>query len=133
MTFLPEHDRDFFESKSIAFQEVIEQNARGVIFSGFPVPAGLFANENGNLIPCKQAELLVVVPDGYNDTALDSFYVYPPLYLQNGTEPLNTSGRFDFDGKKWQFWSRHQHGFWRSGIDSFETYLQVVREALRDK
>lgn len=133
MSFLPEHDRDFFASKSIAFQEVVEQQARGVVFSDFPVPLGLFAKEDGKLVARKTAELLVVVPDGYNDTPLDSFYVYPPLYLENGSEPANTTGRYDFGGRNWQFWSRHQSGSWRPGIDSFESYIQVVREALRDK
>jgi hypothetical protein len=131
MSFLPEHDRDFFECKEIAFEEIVHGQARGVILKDVPIPTGLFKRENGLLVPCVTADILVTVPDGYNDTKLDSFYVDPPLYLPNGSNPQNT-GSTPLFNRSWQFWSRHQDG-WRAGIDGFDTYLSLIREALLAK
>lgn len=134
MSSLPEHDRDFLAAKEIAFEEVLENQAFGLIFSDFAVPEGLLKREKEALVPCERADILVMIPQGYNDTKLDSFYVDPPLYLADGREPRNCSGRYDFSGRKWQFWSRHQpDGSWRPGIDGLDMYIPLIREALRDR
>jgi hypothetical protein len=134
MSFLPEHDRDFFESKEIAFVEVAEGEAKGVILPGFCIPQGLYAREERGLVPCVIADVLVMVPKGYSDTKLDSFYVNPPLFRADGEEPQNCTGRQSFADKTWQFWSRHQpDGSWRPGVDGFDTFLQLIREALKAK
>jgi hypothetical protein len=131
MSFLPEHDRDFFECKEIVTEEVVDGSSRGVVMKCVPIPPGLFRREGGGLVRCSAVDVLVTVPDGYNDTKLDSFYVDPPLFLENGTAPQNTSETQLF-GHAWQFWSRHQDG-WRAGIDGFDTFLPLIREALLAK
>ena len=134
MSFLPEHDRDFFEGKEIAFEEVLDGESRGVILPGFAIPEGLYTRDPTGLTPCLVADILVMVPIGYSDSKLDSFYVNPPLVLPNGTEPKNCTGRHTFANKEWQFWSRHQpEGTWRAGIDGFDTFIQLIREALKAK
>lgn len=131
MSFLPEHDRDFFGCKEIAFEEVVDGSNRGVVLSDTPIPSGLYKREAGVLVPCNIVNILVTVPDRYNDTKLDSFYVDPALLLPDGSAPLNTSPVTLF-GRNWQFWSRHQDG-WRAGIDGFDTFLPLIREALLAK
>ena len=131
MSFLPEHDRDFFGCKEIAFEEVIDGASRGVILTGIQIPSGLFKRECEALVPCNIVDILVTVPDKYNDTKLDSFYVEPTLFLANGTNPQNTGAAALFE-RNWQFWSRHQDG-WRPGIDGFDTFLPLIREALLAK
>ena len=132
MTFLPESDRDFFEAKEIVVEEIEEGETKGVIIRDFSVPPGLYFAGAEGLAPCEKADVLVMVPRGYNDTKLDSFYTDPPLLLPNGIDPQNCSPGVRFANRSWQFWSRHQpEGSWRPGIDGFPTYLQLIREALR--
>ncbi len=130
MSFLPEHDREFFEGKAIAFEEAVEGEEKGVILTGLPIPPGLFKRESGVLAPCHVADFLIIVPKAYSDTKLDSFYVDPWLFLPSGEEPQNCTGRRMFASRNWQFWSRHQDG-WRPGIDGFDTFIPLIREALK--
>ncbi|HMG47888.1 MAG TPA: E2/UBC family protein [Allosphingosinicella sp.] len=131
MSFLPEHDRDFFELKEIAFEEVAEGETKAVILSDVPIPPGLFKRQSGVLVPCDIADIMVMVPKTYSDAKLDSFFVIPWLFLPSGAEPRNT-GHQMFAGREWQFWSRHQDG-WRPGIDGFDTFIPLIREALLAK
>lgn len=136
MSFLPEHDRDFFGEKKISFEEIVEGNpqspSRGVVIHALDLPPGLFArDEQGVLHPRSNADILIMIPTGYNDTKLDSFYTFPRLVLANGMDPVNCSGTIEFAKLTWQFWSRHQpDGSWRAGIDALDTYLQLIREVL---
>lgn len=134
MSSLPEHDREFLAEKQIPFEEVLQNDTLGIILSAFRVPEGLFIRQNGLLVPCKTADILVMIPQGYNDTKLDSFYADPWLYLPDGNEPQNCAGRHQFAGRSWQFWSRHQpDGSWRAGIDALDTFIPLIRDALRDR
>lgn len=138
MSFLPEEDREILLLKQIDYTEREEKlpdgNARrGVIFPGFAFKGNLFeTNKDGVLTPCTQCELLVLIPSGYANTKLDSFYTRPQLKVGGGGEPNRTAtGQrlFDLD---WQFWSRHlTDEEWNKGARDLANYLQMIKDALR--
>jgi hypothetical protein len=136
--FLPLDDREFFESKRFAFEEIEEKLPDGnvrrlVLLDALQAPSSIFVkHERGQLMPAETFRLLIVVPNGYATTRLDSFYTQPRLLRRDGAEPDRANGSSNFLGTDWQFWSRHlSESEWRVGIDGMETYLQYVLNELR--
>src|SRR5690348_14919503 len=126
--FLPLDDREFFAAKGFVYDEIEEKLADGnvrrfVVLDGLQAPPSIFVrNEQGQLAPAKTFKLLIVVPNGYATTRLDSFYTQPRLLRINGAEPDRANGSSNFLGSDWQFWSRHlDDSEWRVGIDGMET------------
>jgi hypothetical protein len=89
---------------------------------------------NGSgLIAANACDLLVVIPDGYATTKLDSFYTTPKLKRANGQDPQNANVDSALFGKTWQFWSRHlDDKDWRIGIDGLRTFFSYIRGELRN-
>lgn len=138
MSFLPEEDQDFLAECGIKYEEKTEKmpdgkDRRGVLFPDFSFSGNLRRNGGGSSIPTETCDLLVLIPDGYATTKLDSFYTIPKLRRPNGTDPLNASGDTTCFGKTWQFWSRHLNDEdWRVGIDGLRSFISYIRAELRD-
>ena len=137
MSFLPEEDQEFLESNGIVHEPVTEKTPdgterRGVLFPGFAFTSNLHTMQNGALAPCSECDLLVLVPDQYATTKLDSFYTVPRLKRADGSDPQNATGDTPMFGKTWQFWSRHLNDAdWRVGVDGLRTFLSYIRSELR--
>ena len=134
--FLPAEDQDFLRDKQIAYELLREgscaEGARGILFTSFQTPSNLFANDNGKLVAAPAVDLMVPIPKGYARTRLDSWYVWPRLYLANGQTADRAGSETSMFGRPWQFWSRHlTDSEWREG-DGFETYLQYIKSGLRN-
>ncbi|BAJ83264.1 hypothetical protein ACMV_P5_00100 (plasmid) [Acidiphilium multivorum AIU301] len=136
-SFLPEDDQDFLRRKAIKHRLVSEmvgmEVRRGVIFPEFEVPGNLCSRQNGQLVAGGTAALLVLIPKGYAKTRLDSWYVQPGLFLPGGGLVDRAGSETDLFNGRWQFWSRHlADSEWRPDIDGLETYIQYIREGLRN-
>ena len=136
MTFLPEEDQEFLDSSGIPHELLTEDDGnakrRGVLFPGFAVAGNLRMQQNGSLIVSETCDVLILIPDGYATTKLDSFYTSPHLKRADGSDPQAASGTPTLFGKVWQFWSRHlDDSDWRVGVDGLRTYLSYVRCELR--
>ena len=137
MSFLPEEDQEFLDSNGITHELLTERTPegterRGVLFPGFAFVGNLRAAPGGILTPSEHCDVLVIVPDGYATTKLDSFYTLPRLKRADGSDPQNATGDTALFGKSWQFWSRHLEGTdWRVGTDNLRTYLSYIRAELR--
>lgn len=137
MSFLPEEDQDFLAECGIDHTELSEtlpggNQRRGVLFPSFRFTSNLRRLSNGVLVPCENCDLLVVIPDGYATTKLDSFYTDPQLKLANSALPQNVAVDVPLFGKNWQFWSRHLNDQdWRVGIDGLRSFLNIIRGELR--
>ncbi|EME68052.1 hypothetical protein H261_20452 [Paramagnetospirillum caucaseum] len=84
----------------------------------------------GSRFDAERADILILLPPGYPDTAPDMFYLLPWVRLVGkGAYPRAADIRFDFDGKTWQRWSRHEPQ-WRPGVDGIWTMLKRVERAL---
>lgn len=138
MSFLPEEDQEFLGENGIKYQELLEkmpnsQERRGVLFSGFSFSSNLRTMNGGSLVKAEACDLLVVIPDGYSTTKLDSFYTIPKLKSADGRDPQNATVDSVLFGKSWQFWSRHlDNNDWRVGIDSLRTFISYIRGELRN-
>jgi len=122
--FLPESDRDYLTAKGIQFEQKTIGRLNGLLIKNWKLPEGKYDHA------C--SDLLILVPPGYPDVHPDMWYFDPPiLLLPNNTNAIATDGKYSFDGKVWQRWSRHlAPGEWRSSIDGIHTFLQKVNIAL---
>jgi len=138
MSFLPEEDREFLGENGVQCQELIEnipdgQERRGLLFPAFSFSGNLRRMNGGGLIAVDSCDLLVLIPDGYATTKLDSFYTIPRLKRSDGSDPQNAGGESMLWGKPWQFWSRHlDDQDWRVGVDGLRTFISYIRGELRN-
>lgn len=124
MSILPAKDREYLESKGIEFEEHEEGGQKGIILKDRPLPVDRFDTE--------KADILILLPSGYPDTAPDMFYLLPWLKLTNGGRyPRRADQPFQFKGQSWQRWSRHNRE-WRPGADGIWTMLKRVEFALQE-
>lgn len=137
MSFLPEDDRDFLAAKAFSFEEVTAgPGQRAIIVKGVPLPPGKFLarRQDGTSTAIEVCDVLVMIPDGYPNTTLDSFYIAPHLCLAASNQPpQNTGGPQPLFGRDWQFWSRHLMGthVWRAGVDGLHTYWNLILYEIR--
>jgi len=132
---LPEDDKEYLDNKALKYELLTESlpnnmERHGVLFPSFEFTGNLFVTEDSQLTQCRTCQLLILIPDGYATTKLDSFYTNPRLKRADGLEPDRATAENEFFGRKWQFWSRHlQDGEWRPGVDGLNTFiLYVLRE-----
>jgi hypothetical protein len=72
------------------------------------------------------------LPQGYPDVPTDMFYLLPWVTLvQTGKNPTTADQPFQFEGKSWQRWSRHNNE-WRIGVDGIHTSIVRMETALKE-
>jgi len=93
-----------------------------VVFRAFNLPPGFNRT---------QSDLLVRISPGYPDVAPDMWWFDPPVKRADGQTIPATEVIEHHLGRSWQRWSRHlQAGQWRSGVDSLESFVALVRREL---
>jgi hypothetical protein len=121
-TFLPPDDREYLEANGVAFEEHAEGAARALVLKSHGLPSGRF--------DAGVADILVILPPGYPDSAPDMFYLTPWVRLANGGNfPRAADQPHIFAGQRWQRWSRHNTA-WRPGVDGIWTMLRRIERAL---
>lgn len=120
MSILPSRCRLYLSESGIAFDEV-DGAQKAIILRAYPIPKGRYDAE--------QADILIVLPNGYPEVRPDMFFSLPWLKLVNGKYPKAADQPYDFNGQRWQRWSRHQDQ-WRPGIDGIWTMLRRIDAAL---
>jgi hypothetical protein len=137
MSFLPEDDQAYLESKEISYEELVQEipgsePTRAVLLKGLAHAGNLSAIENGTLAANTKCDVLILIPKGYPTTRLDCFYTDPVLKRPDGNAPSAT-GEADMFQRHWMFWSRHLLGDqdWRPGIDGLNTYVPYILSALK--
>lgn len=133
---LPEEDQEYLTANVVPHELLAEEAGgairRAVKFPGFAFTGNLMSAKDGTLAPCHVVDLIVLVPDGYATTPLDSFYTLPRLMRNDGGAPVNATGDTTMFGQTWQFWSRHlDKQDWRPGIDNLRTFLSYIRGELK--
>jgi len=122
-TVLPSADRRYVSEHELVTEDVAQGEQKGIVFKNYPLPLGRFQVET--------ADILVVLPRGYPDTAPDMFFADPWLTLKaTGAYPEKADQAFSFAGRNWQRWSRHNEE-WRAGRDCIQTMLRRIDSALR--
>lgn len=114
MALIPEEDIEFLVEKGFDYELIQVEGAVHLILHRFPFP---------RYVP-KEADMLIRLPAGYPQTALDMFYTIPDVKLASGAFPDRCDQHPAFAGRIWQQWSRHST--WRVGIDNLRTHLSAV-------
>ncbi len=119
---LPAEDRDWLDALGKRYEMVRENGTLRVVIYGMGVPSGY--NETS-------VDVNVRIEPGYPDVQIDMAYFHPPLARLDG-RAIGALCSDDFDGKRWQRWSRHRTAInpWRPGIDNLSTHFALVESWL---
>lgn len=78
-----------------------------------------------------QSDLLLRLSAGFPDVPPDMWWFCPAVRLRDGRTVQATEVVEHHLGRHWQRWSRHFNpGQWRSGTDSLESFLALIRKEL---
>lgn len=119
---LPQSDIACLAERGIQYSVSAEANMTCVVFTGYVLPPGY---DRG------AADLLVRLQPGFPDVPPDMWWFHPAIRLANGRTVQATEVVERHLGRDWQRWSRHFNaGQWRSGVDSIESFLALIRKEL---
>ena len=120
---LPTEDEEFLNARFPGSWTISPSGNEGLL-----VIAGLAVNSAKFDRPT--TDLLLRVPAGYPMSALDMFYVDPPLRLHGGSYPAQADQFESHGSRQWQRFSRHLKVAWRPGVDCLKTFLAPILEEL---
>jgi hypothetical protein len=119
---LPQADIACLAERGIQYSVSSEANMTCIIFPGFKLPPGYDR---------QASDLLLRLLPGFPDVPPDMWWFNPAIRLADGRVVPATEVTEHHLGRTWQRWSRHfNSGQWRSGIDSLESFLALIRREL---
>lgn len=119
---LPTADREYLAANGYAYEEIQDTKRTGIVLKSLALPEGRY--------DAGQADVLILLPSGYPDVAPDMFYLTPWLRLvSRNAYPPQADQPFQFSGRNWQRWSRHNRQ-WRAGRDGIWTMIKRVEHAI---
>lgn len=119
---IPQSDMTCLDERGIKYSIVLEANMTCIVIRGYVLPAGYDR---------AQADLLLRLMAGFPDVPPDMWWFDPAIRRSDGRIVQATEVMEHHLGRTWQRWSRHfQPGQWRSGIDSLEGFLALIRKEL---
>lgn len=128
MPLLLDEDYGQLEERGISYEESEQQ--RFFTFTQFNLLSGLYTD-----VAC---DVLVVIPQNYNQDGNDMFWTFPRLHRTDGKpipatlDPGGGDNRI-WNGKEFCRWSRHWQagpGVWRSGQDDIISIYRRIEWAL---
>jgi hypothetical protein len=119
---LPTIDIDQLKERALGHQVSSEAGMICVLIPRYALPPGFRQGTS---------DLLIRLSPGYPDIPPDMWWFDPPVQRVDGQEIPCTQVRERHLGREWQRWSRHlTAGQWRSGVDSLESFLAIIRREL---
>lgn len=119
---LPQADIACLTERGIQYLVSSEANMTCVLFPGYVLPVGY------NLTA---SDLLLRLQPGFPDVPPDMWWFCPAIRRADGGVIQATDVIERHLGRDWQRWSRHLNGGqWRSGVDSLESFLALIRREL---
>ncbi len=119
---LPPNDLEYLQARAPGHTVTVEAGSTCVVIPGFSLGAGFVV---------AQSDLLLRLAPGYPDVPPDMWWFSPAVLRIDREAIAATQVTEPHLGRMWQRWSRHLGaGQWRSGIDSIESYLAIVRREL---
>ena len=119
---LPAHDVEHLAQRKPDHTVSQEANMTCVVLPKYALPPGYDHSHS---------DLLLRLHPGYPDVPPDMWWFDPPVKLPDGRFPVATDAMEHHLGRVWQRWSRHfNEGQWRSGIDTLESFLALIRKEL---
>jgi hypothetical protein len=120
---LPSTDTNYLTERAVKHSITPEANMTCIVLPDFDLPPGFNRTSS---------DLLLRVSAGYPDVPPDMWWFDPPIRRVDGQEIPATNVIEQHLGRSWQRWSRHfQPGQWRSGVDSIQSFLALIRKELQ--
>jgi hypothetical protein len=120
---LPDNDIEHLSTRAPGYVVSSEGGMICVMIPNFQLPEGFGRGVS---------DLLLRLSPGYPDVPPDMWWFSPPVSRRDGVPIAATQVEEQHLGRRWQRWSRHFcPGQWRSGIDSLESYLALVKNELQ--
>lgn len=120
---LPPTDTNYLTERAVKHSITPEANMTCIVLPDFDLPPGFNRTSS---------DLLLRVSAGYPDVPPDMWWFDPPVRRVDGQEIPATNVIEQHLGRSWQRWSRHfQPGQWRSGVDSLQSFLALIRKELQ--
>jgi hypothetical protein len=114
-------DIEYLDEKEWRYTLYEQGSVALLVIHDYELPPGFTADK---------VDLLIEVPDAYPDAKLDMFWVKPWVKIAaTNADPRNASEPRDFQGERWQRFSRHPT-VWRPESDSLQTFLVWIRRHL---
>jgi hypothetical protein len=122
MATLPQSDIACLAERHVEYSVSVEANMTCVVLPGYELPPGYDKSSS---------DLLLRLNPGFPDVPPDMWWFDPAIRLSGGRTPRATEVMERHLGRSWQRWSRHFNaGQWRSGTDSLESFLALIRREL---
>jgi hypothetical protein len=119
---LPANDEEYLGQRGLDHLVIADANMVCVVLKAYRLPSGFRQTHS---------DLLLRLSPGYPDVPPDMWWFDPPVSRADGRAIQATQVIESHLGRQWQRWSRHfPPGFWRSGIDSIESFLALIRSEL---
>lgn len=120
---LPLIDQSYLETRPQGGTILLDGGMICVVIPTFPLPTGFTQ---------ASADLLLRLSPGYPDVPPDMWWFCPAVQRTDGQVITATELTENYLGRAWQRWSRHFNpGQWRSGVDSLESYIALIRQELK--
>jgi hypothetical protein len=120
---LPQSDIVCLVERGVEYSVAAEANMTCVVIRGYQLPSGYDR---------PHSDLLLRLNPGFPDVQPDMWWFDPPIRLRDGRVVQATDVTENHLGRTWQRWSRHFiPGQWRSGTDSLESFLALIRKELQ--
>ena len=121
---LPDADAEYLHDRAQGYVLANEGGMICVVIPQFELPRGFETDH---------ADLLLRISPGYPDVPPDMWWFDPPISRCDRQAIPATDVYERHLGRTWQRWSRHLNpGQWRSGTDSIESYIALVRRQLSE-
>jgi hypothetical protein len=118
MSFLPPREAEYLKNKGYTYVEAEQGGQKGLVIQGMTLPQGRYS--------APSVDVLILLPPGFPDVGPDMFYTLPWVQLvPEGKYPKAADQPYDFNGQRWQRWSRHSNE-WRPGRDGIQTVMKRV-------
>lgn len=133
MPLLFDSDYEIINKAGLKCEE--QQGTRFLIFKDFPLPKGVYLADGK---PADAVHVMYVIPQNYNTSGGDMFWVHPRLHRADGKPIPNTGGpgpnedSRTHEGVVFCRWSRHWHqNPWKSKVDNVQTIIDRISWAFK--
>ncbi|WP_095090373.1 E2/UBC family protein [Mesorhizobium sophorae] len=133
MSLLFDSDYAILNKAGVDFKE--EEGARFLIFKKFPLSKGVYLADGK---PADAVDVLYVIPQNYNASGGDMFWVHPRLHRADGKPIPNTGGPSPnedsrtHEGVVFCRWSRHWNkNPWKPKVDNVQTIMDRISWAFK--
>lgn len=129
MPLLLNADYEYLTSAGLMYEEDLDH--RFLVIRGYPVNEGMYQFDGSSV---EQVDILSIIPENYNTSGCDMFWVHPAVSRADGGQIPSTGGDDRvYNGVTFVRWSRHwqKAESWKPKVDGIQKLLDRIEWALQ--